>query len=665
MQTRSKNSRALKFSSSAWESASSHFHRLALPLFILGSLTYGLAFAWYLLTNFDLFNLIRDVNNDDSFYYFEIAKNLSDGKFSTFDSGITHTNGYHPLWLFLITPFYWLFDLNTALFSIKAFEIMLVAVATILVALAVSMCRLPLLPLIAVLPIFYRVHALYHGLEGAAALLMLGLLFLALSLYGRDSVRRIWPLVAVAFLLPWVRLEFVAISLTATATLSVLEWSWQAKPPNPSLKALVRSIPVRAVVPFLSACSGIFMYLLYNRLVFGGFFPVSAASKQVWSQTRWEREGGYDLVQNFKDVLGIRWFNDELAMALVICACIILVWWFARNSRSREDWLLLIFLVGAFSLAVGHLAKFAQTVLLVHPYWGGYSWYFVPAFMMIALIFPISCYVSVHFIRRLLGTRRFVANVLSLGIVIVASVSPFLIKVDIAHPFKYVDSVSGSSEREWEVTSYAGVQILNRILPEDSIVGAWDSGVIGYFSHFPVVNLDGLVNSYEYMRAKKEGRAELYYDKYGITHFANARNAETHVDNTLFEGVTFPRDGGREYEFKLWSAEPLSTSSGEFDIGGWLWKQIEPHFSYQQDGIGIIIDGDMAQVFAKYCQPERLQHKTFVFSWSAEGSGESTATRYPWQSPRKNHLGYCVEAFILPDEVLHPIRIDIASKTQP
>ena len=93
--------------------------RLPFALFACGLLAYGAAFAWHTLNNFDLVNILRDVNYDDAFYYFQIAYNLSQGKFSTFDGGITQTNGYHPVWMLLITPFYWLFDKEAALFGIK------------------------------------------------------------------------------------------------------------------------------------------------------------------------------------------------------------------------------------------------------------------------------------------------------------------------------------------------------------------------------------------------------------------------------------------------------------------------------------------------------------------------------------------------------------------
>ena len=97
-------------------------------------------------------------------------------------------------------------------------------------------------------------------------------------------------------------------------------------------------------------------------------------------------------------------FGYELLVTLEVCAYVVLVWWFARRSRDRTDRLLLAFLVCVFGLAAGHLAKFAQTVLTVHPFWGSDIWYFVPAYLLKTLIVPVRCYVAIHFIRRFLST---------------------------------------------------------------------------------------------------------------------------------------------------------------------------------------------------------------------------------------------------------------------
>ncbi len=48
------------------------------------------------------------ITADDAFYYLEIAQNVIQGKGSTFD-GIHLTNGYQPLWLFVLLPIFALF----------------------------------------------------------------------------------------------------------------------------------------------------------------------------------------------------------------------------------------------------------------------------------------------------------------------------------------------------------------------------------------------------------------------------------------------------------------------------------------------------------------------------------------------------------------------------
>ena len=630
-------------------------------LFIGGILAYGAAFAGYLLVNFDLVNLIRDVNGDDSFYYFQIAYHLAEGKFSTFDGGITRTNGYHPVWLLLITPFYWIFDKEGALFAIKALEIMLIAGAVALIVGAARLARLPWYLLFALLPILYRQDALFQGFEAAAALFMLGLLFLALLLYARNPERWTWPLAVVAFALPWVRLEYIAISLAATAAMLLLEWLRQERPAGTSWRVALTAIPARrAFAPIIGAVAGILTYFAYNKLVFGGIVPVSGATKRAWSQELFENEGGYNLLQNFQAVRQIDVFhNDVLLTALAICAgfLLALVWWLSRRSRSREDWLLLAFLVGVFSLAAGHIAKFAQTVLQVHPYNGSYGWYFVPAYLMLALVIPLGCYVAIHFLRRLLGPRSALAVNGVSGVIVVVGAVWLFTGADFAGPFRYVDGNSRSTYREWEVTSYMGMSVVNAALPADSVIGSWDAGAIGYFSRFPVVNLDGLVNSYDYFHATKS-RVERYgrvfwkeaekeefrplYREFGITHFANLTEVDS-VGGLLYEG---PQSSG-ERRFNLWPLEPPEG----VDTAAWFWQRMEPHLAYQADGVGLLVDRRLAQVFARDCRPEEL----VVWEWS--GAGPATDA----QAWTQTQTGLCTAATVLPPEATPPVGIKTAT----
>ena len=640
-------------------------------LFIGGILAYGAGFAWYMLAHFDLINLIRDVNADDSFYYFQIARNLAEGKFSTFDGGITRTNGYHPLWLFLITPFSWVFDKEAALFAIKAFEIMLVAGGVALVTAAARLARMPWYLMFAALPMLYLQHGLLMGMEAAAALFMLGLFILTACLFARSPARWKWPLAAVAFALPWVRLEYVAISLAATAALCLIEWPRPQEGLGP-----FRALAMNIVAPLLGAVAGILVYFAYNGIVFGGVTPVSGATKQMWSQRLWEQEGGYSFVQNFRDVLQIPAFDYGLLVALEVCAYVVLVWWFARRSRGRTDRLLLAFLVGVFGLAVGHLAKFAQTVLTVHPMWGSDAWYFVPAYLLKTLIIPVRCYVAIHFIRRFLDPKLPQAAILlSMGIVVVGTAFLFT-KADFTGPFQFVDRLGESTYRGMKDTSHMGVQVIDRVLPEDSVVGSWDAGVIGYFSRFPVVNLDGLVNSYGYLRAQREGTEATFYQRYGITQFAIVlvlqEGTEVHVlspvldylvrkrlerpvvDTILFEGSPYLHNTNNvlhKRQFRLLTAEPPEMSSGGINRSDWFWQRMEPHFDHRSDGVGLIVAGRMAQAFVRDCTPDELA----VWSWAGPRDGTAASV---WT---QTQTGLCVTAAVLPPAISSPVRFETTS----
>ena len=633
-------------------------------LFICAILAYGVAYAAHMLTTFDLVNILRDVNTEDSFYYFQIAYNLAQGKFSTFDGGITQTNGYNPVWLLLITPFYWVFDKETALFGIKAFEIMLVAGGVTLIAAAARVARLAWLLLFAALPMLYHNPLeLLLGLEAAAAMFALALLILAVCLYMRDPPRWKWHLAAIAFALPWVRIEYIAISLAATAALCVIEWSRQER-------RLLRLSELanlwHAYIPLIGAISGMLLYFGYNRLVFGGIVPVSAATWRAWSQERWAQDGGYSLIESLRGTLQFDVFDYELLIAFEICAYLLLAWRLALRSNHRRDWLMVAFLVGMFGLAAGHIAKFAQVVLISHPEYGDRIWHFVPAYLMTALIIPIRLYVAIYLIRRFIAPRwRTASNALSVGgFVIVAAV--LLARAGFVEPFRWVDNLKGSSRVEWAITSYMGAQVMNRALPEGSVIGSWDSDVIGYFSRFPVVNLDGLVNSYDFFHARHTRGIEGpdFYRRYsvthGITHIANIRwRNQSLIDpwrdlpsnNVIFQGVPFDAwDGQRE--FRIWTYEPPPETSGEINYFHWDLDNPKPHFDRLSDGVGVMFAGRTAQAFVKGCAPD----ETLVWTWQEPKHERSVRLEI---SPYRSRTGMCVDVRVLPRGAIQSAQVKL------
>ena len=633
----------------------------AFALFACGILAYGAGFARALLIHFDLLDLIRELSSDDSFYYFKIAQYMAEGEFSTFDGGITRTNGYHPVWLLLITPIYWLFDSVQALFAIKVFEILLVAGGVALIALAARLAHLPWVLLVGALPPLYMAggHGLIMGLEAAAALFWLGLLFLALALWARKPGRWFWLLAAVVFSLPWVRLELAAVSFAAAGALYLLGFQDGGASQFARLK------------PLLAATAGLAVYFAWNGLAFGGLIPVSGAVRRIWSEFRWEEEGGYNLMRNLQETLQIQAFGNELPIALGICAGFLLMLWLARRFRSPDNWPLLVFLAGAFCVAAGHLGKFAQSVFTVHPYWGSYTYYFVPGYLMMALAVPVGCYFALGLLRSFAGrSRPRAAKWLARGIT-VGGIAILAWTTDFEAPFQDVQA-RGQFSRAGErlSTHYLGALVTNRLLPEGSVIGSWDSGTIGYFSDFPVVNLDGVVNTYGYFHAtKKPGNRYYYWEAYpelvrqfGITHFANILTTSTtpansrfykHLfDSFLFEGAHIgPASSGSDsWAFNLWSNLPPEAPPARIDAAAWLWRQLAPHSDYQSDEAIAIVDGRVVQLFVRGCASGA--GSPVVISWDEEG--RSARRTHYWSADTENSLGYCAGTFLLPKGTLGP-----------
>ena len=626
-----------------------------LALFVVGILAYGAAFAWDMLHRFDLLNLVRDGFRDDAYYYFQIAYHMAEGRFSTFDGGLTRTNGYHPLWLFTVTPFYWVFDKTEVLFAVKAFEIMLLAGGVALVAVAARVARLPWILLFAVLPALYAQPGMLLGMESALALFTLGLLFLAVCLFAGDPVRWRWLLAAVLFALPWARLEYLAIAVAVPMALCFIEWTGRqpgaaetaangSSSGAPGLARFRLALP-QAAAPLAGAVAGILVYFAYNGIVFGGVLPVSGATKAFWSHRRFREEGGYDLAANFDAFADSRFFDDELLTALEVCVYALLVWWLSRRFRSREGRLLLAFMVGVFGLAAGHLAKFAYSVLFVHPDFGKFAWYYVPAYLMEALVVPARCFVGLYVLRCVLGRRLpRTSDVLRFGGIVVVGVA-LLAKADFAAPFRFVDTHDELRfHGEGDLHAYSGVAAMNRLLPKNALVGSFDSGVVGYFARAQVMNLDGLVNSYGNKEALAD-RGNNVFDLFGLSYVGNIyyRRQPPHsligdappVFETHVNGLSHQRRGPKQ--FRLYSPHESPARFRE---------RMAARLERQADGTRLLTEGRLAQAFATECAADEVAAWAFG---QPEERAVSTWTRMA--------DGSCSTAVVVPKGSSSPVRV--------
>lgn len=58
-------------------------------------------------------------------------------------------------------------------------------------------------------------------------------------------------------------------------------------------------------------------------------------------------------------------------------------------------------------------------------------------------------------------------------------------------------------------------------LPDGAILGSWDAGVVGYFTEQPVINLDGVVNSFDYLEASREGTQGAFLRDRDLAYLVN------------------------------------------------------------------------------------------------------------------------------------------------
>lgn len=99
-------------------------------------------------------------------------------------------------------------------------------------------------------------------------------------------------------------------------------------------------------------------------------------------------------------------------------------------------------------------------------------------------------------------------------------------------------------------------------LPHDAIIGSWNSGGIGYFSHRRTINLDGLVNNFEYYKeviAQPSQPVALaaYVKKINIRYFSDFTFSEDCSESSFTEDIRHGRLGatidtlGKEANFRI------------------------------------------------------------------------------------------------------------------
>lgn len=441
---------------------------------------------------------------DDAYYYFGIARNISAGHGSTFD-GINLTNGYHPLWMAIsVLPFRLGLDDLDAARALLAIQLVagwgmsLACIARMVGRLSIESVTSKskatsnpsaqrsarftvaiVFTLIAFNPFVVKVFV--NGLETGIQVTLLCMVLVAGStaapLWSPSASRR--QHIGVGMLLA---LCFLGRTDSVLLIASVFVW-WVALARRQ--RTTMRSALLALLEVFGPAGATLVAYLAYNRSQFGTVFQVSGLVKRapLTATTLAMAFVGVGIAA-YVGRVGFKALHRTKARRVARFPT-------AGLFAARTAWF------GAFCILVIDYYAVLQTQI--------WLWYFAPLILygMLLLLLAVVdiCNEALaetkdgrSAARRLLPVQAvfFLALAGALLYEISAFIDPNLLSIQIA-------------DRD------TGVWIRDNIADNDTtVLSSWDAGVVGYFSHRHVVNLDGLVNSFDFYQAWQQGKAAWF-----------------------------------------------------------------------------------------------------------------------------------------------------------
>ncbi len=446
-------------------------------LFLLG-LSIRMVWAW--LPEQYLFYLV----SDDAYYYFTIARNLvSRGMLST--DGIMPTNGFHPLWLFLITPIFLFF--KTHHWLCIHFTLTLTAIFDTAAAFLIYRCLeklgKPQLGFWAAAFYLANPYGLWNSMNGLETGLNNFFLagFLYFSAAGKsEGLEKEW--------LTYGTFSGLAMLSRTDNIFAVAVFLMFLLRQNRNFIAVVKIAGVAALV--------IAPWLVYNFATFGTLVQSSGTAYPFLNHAQYltEHKSFFSLALipylirlSFSEFV-LNAFHYGLWHLTALVGVFLA---FRLKGWPKETRPVLWGLAAAGLFAIFHL--FIR--------WSVRPWYAQAVFVLtlpaIALSFE--------------KTNRYL-------VVLGAAAALFLAGWRVqAEPFRLAER------------SYVILDVVNNIIPPNERVGVFNSGFVQYFTDRKVVNLDGLVNN--------EVLA-FYREKRGLE-YLRTRNIGWVVDRSVYIAKIF------------------------------------------------------------------------------------------------------------------------------
>ncbi len=394
---------------------------------------------------------------DDSFYYLKTAYHIAAGYGSTFDQ-VNLTNGFHPLWMALLSLIAPIFSDNIQIFTqaVLSIQVFLLFVSILLMSkTAPAYGSRYGLVMFLILINFYFAKSIVNAQESALQFLLLSVVLALWWKYSTIQYRFSYGIVLgfMAALCTLARLDAIVFSMIVLAT--PLIW--------PSKKQKIWTLKERMSFTLVSLTAfGLVLlpYFIWNYTVFGHLMPVSGAIKLEKAH-----------------------FSPDRAIAITIIASAIMALYFIvfRYVHREKNQTLYDFLRYLFPLLAYVLFETIYTTA-VRGRWVPEIWYLAPYLMLAAwLAASLAAYIEKHY-----GTR---ALLFAAGSMLVLYI-PFTVSIWTTRfdPLSYSAYTLRAEMGRW----------LSQNTDGNALIGSWNAGILGAHSNRRLINLDGLINSWEY-----------------------------------------------------------------------------------------------------------------------------------------------------------------------
>ena len=450
---------------------------------------------------------------DDGFVHLKIAINLAKGNGSTFD-GFNPTNGYHPLWVMLLSFIGSLMQISTPV-SVEMFYRVIFMVELVFCFLATVL----------IIKVFEPYAKTKNFTAAITCFVMLGFLFNYTEHYGMEVHLVMLLISGYLYTITQetsfsIKFPFIKGVLLSSLFLARTDYLFTYIPPIlfaeyflfPKQKKLKQ---VLIVAPLVLT---VLLYYGYNYFTFGHFLTTAGYLKNAFPNLLF-----------LKNVKLLIKSGRHLVRFMFILISLSLMGWYLVKERMQHNFFKKIDLT-LFMLGVGGFI-FCLMHLCLNAHGLQFRWYMgLPLFIA-----------SVIIIRIILNFNNF-------NLYLLCSINSILFILCCYNVYFYIHHIESM---RWSCVYDYAIKI-QEWTPKDAKIFQIDmSGIVGYFSERTIIDGDGLFNSFEFIDYVEQGKLGDYLQLNNIQYYSTYTFQEK-IDSPgkkKYVDYRFNSYGGYNFEF--------------------------------------------------------------------------------------------------------------------